>query len=103
LATRKVQSQYVFCTSKGTPFGRRNVLRHFKVILERAGLPTTIRIYDLRHTFVSYPLAAGTPASDVQKIAGHASFSTTVDIYGHLMAGAQKDAAKKMNALLTSK
>jgi integrase len=101
LATRKVQSQYVFCTSKGTPFSPRNVLRHFKVILERAGLPTTIHIHHLRHTFVSYQLAAGTPASDVQKIAGHASFSTTVDIYGHLMDGAHRESAKKMDALFT--
>jgi hypothetical protein len=48
-------------------------------------------------------LGANVPAWDVQKIAGHVSFTTTVDIYGHLMAGAQKDAAKKMNLLLTSK
>jgi integrase len=101
LATRKTQSQYVFCTSKGTPFGPRNMLRHFKAVLQRAGLPGTVRIHDLRHTFVSYQLAAGTPASDVQKIAGHASFSTTVDIYGHLMDGAHRESAKKMDALFT--
>lgn len=102
LSKRKVQSKYVFCTSKGTPFGPRNVLRHFKTVLAKAGLPDTIRIHDLRHTFVSYQLAAGTPASEVQKIAGHASFSTTVDIYGHLMAGAHRESAKKMDSLFTA-
>ncbi|MCC6192820.1 MAG: site-specific integrase [Anaerolineales bacterium] len=103
LANRDVKSDFVFCTSNGTPFGPRNMIRHFKAVLARAGLPVTIRIHDLRHTFVSFMLAANVPASDVQKIAGHASFSTTVDIYGHLMAGAQKEAARKMNRLLTSK
>ncbi len=102
LANRKVQSPYVFCTSKGTPFSPRNVLRHFKKIVARAGLPETTRVHDLRHTFVSYQLAAGTPASDVQKIAGHASFSTTVDIYGHLMDGAHRESAKRMEGLFAS-
>jgi integrase len=91
------------CTRTGTPFSPRYVIRQFKAMLARAGLPETIRVHDLRHTFVSFMLAENVPASDVQKIAGHASFSTTVDIYGHLMAGAQKEAAKKMNNLLTSK
>lgn len=46
-------------------------------------------------------LAENVPPSDVQKIAGHASFSTTVDIYGHLMLGAHKEAANKMDKLFT--
>ncbi len=103
LANRGIESSYVFCTRNGTPFSPRYAIKHFKATLAKAGLSDTIRIHDLRHTFVSFMLGANVPASDVQKIAGHASFSTTVDIYGHLMAGAQKDAAKKMNLLLTSK
>jgi integrase len=103
LVKRGPESEYVFCTSKGTPFAPRNMIRHFKKILAKAGLPATIRIHDLRHTFVSFMLAENVPASDVQKIAGHASFSTTVDIYGHLMSGAHKEAAKKMDRLFTAK
>ena len=34
---------------------------------------------------------------DIQEIIGHASFSKTVDIYGHLMPGAKRDAARKMD------
>lgn len=29
-AKQTVQSNFVFCTSKGTPFGPRNIIRHFK-------------------------------------------------------------------------
>lgn len=102
LRNRPVQSKYVFCTSKGTPFGPRNVMRHFKKALEKAGIPETVRIHDLRHTFVSYLLSQNVPPSDVQKMAGHSSFSTTVNIYGHMMSGSQKEAARKMNTMFTT-
>jgi len=69
----------------------------FKKILKKAGLAATYRIHDLRHTFVSYLLSQNTPPRDVQEIVGHASFSTIVDIYGHLMPGAKREAAKKMD------
>ena len=97
LENRTVESEFVFCTSNGTPFIPRNILRHFKITLRNAGLPQSIRIHDLRHTFVSYLLSQNTPPRDVQEIVGHASFSTTVDIYGHLMPGAKQEAAKKMD------
>jgi site-specific recombinase XerC len=57
------------CTRTGTPFSPRYVIRQFKAMLARAGLPETIRVHDLRHTFVSFMLAENVPASDVQKIA----------------------------------
>jgi integrase len=98
-AKQKVQSRFVFCTSKGTPFGPRNIMRHFKKMLKKAELPNTIRIHDLRHTFVSFMLSQNVPPKDVQVIAGHASFSTTMDIYGHLMPGAQREAAKKVDKM----
>ena len=40
----------VFATECGTPLDLDNLRhRHFKPILRRAGLPSTVRIYDLRH------------------------------------------------------
>ncbi len=98
---RVVESPYVFCTSKGTPFGPRIIVRHFKKTLKKAGLPESIRIHDLRHTFVSFMLAQNVPPKDVQVVAGHADFSTTMDIYGHLMPNARQEAAKKMDKLFT--
>jgi integrase len=97
-----VESPYVFCTSNGTPFSPRNIDRHFKKKLEEAGLPNSIRLHDLRHTFVSFMLSQNVPPKDVQVIAGHADFSTTMDIYGHLMPGARKEAAQKMDKLFNA-
>jgi len=98
---RVVESPYVFCTSNGTPFGPRNVVRHFKKSLVKAGLPD-IRLHDLRHTFVSFMLSQNVPPKDVQVIAGHADFSTTMDIYGHLMPDAKREAAEKMDKLFNA-
>jgi integrase len=44
-------------------------------------------------------LSQNVPPKDVQVIAGHASYKTTMDIYGHLMPGAQREAAEKMDKL----
>ena len=74
-------------------------MRYFKSVLEKAELPETIRIHDLRHMFVSYMLAQNVPPKDVSVIAGHSTFSVTMDIYGHLMPNAKREAADKMNGL----
>jgi integrase len=99
LQSRLVDSPYLFATSKGTPFIPRNIVRHFKATLKKAGLPTETRIHDLRHFFVSWLLSKGTPPKDVQVIVGHADFSTTMGVYGHMMAGADREAAKRMDDL----
>ena len=99
LINRDVESDFVFCTSNGTPFSPRNIVGHFKKALKATGLPRETRIHDLRHFFVSWLLSQGTPPKDVQGIAGHADFGTTMDIYGHLMPGADKEAAKRMDTL----
>lgn len=100
---KKVISPYIFCTSKGTPFSPRNLVRHFKNTLNKAGLPETIRLHDLRHTFVSFMLAQNVPPKDVQVLAGHSDFRTTMAIYGHVMPGYREEAAKKINKLFDNK
>jgi integrase len=40
----------VFPSEVGTPLSARNLQRHFKALLKRAGLPETTRFHDLRHT-----------------------------------------------------
>ena len=40
---------------------------------------------NLKHTFVSILIGQGIPTADVQQLARHASYQTTIDIYGHLL------------------
>jgi integrase len=40
----------VFPSTVGTLLSHRSVVRSFKALLKRAGLPVSTRLYDLRHT-----------------------------------------------------
>src|SRR5262249_38640000 len=53
----------------------------------QAGLPRRFRIHDLRHTAASLMIQAGYPPKMLQEIMGHASITTTLDLYGHLYPG----------------
>jgi integrase len=50
----------------------------------RAGLSDRSRIHDLRHTAASLMIQASYPPKMLQEIMGHASITTTLDLYGHL-------------------
>ena len=72
----------VFPDPSGGYLNPIHVLRMFKKILQRAGLPH-MPFHDLRHSAVTLLLQMGVPAHVVQEIAGHADISTT-QVYTHM-------------------
>jgi integrase len=94
-----VESEYVFCTSKGTPYSPSNILKYFKKMASKANLPPGTNIHSLRHFFTSYALSQNVPVGDVQAILGHTDAKFTLSVYNHLMEGAKTEAAKKVNKL----
>ena len=72
---------------------------HYR-LLQEAGFPR-LRLHDLRHTWVTLSLEAGTPMHDVSKLAGHSSVAFTHRVYGHLLDDAAGRAAERLWALLT--
>ncbi len=91
----------VFTTSLGSPLNTSNLTpKHFKPALDRAGLPRTIRLYDLRHTCATLLLSAGVNPKVVSERLGHASVALTLDIYSHVLPGMQKAATDKLENLL---
>jgi integrase len=50
----------------------------------RACISPRCRLHDLRHTAASLMVQAGYPPKMLQEILGHASITTTLDLYGHL-------------------
>lgn len=83
-----VADELVFPSEKGTVLNLSNVVRrHFLPALNRAGL-RRIRFHDLRHTFGSLLIQAGAPLTYVRDQMGYSSIKITVDIYGHMMPGA---------------
>jgi integrase len=89
----------VFKTASGNPINSDSLAKHFKSILEMAGLPT-IRLYDLRHTAATLSLAAGVPPKVVSEQLGHASAAFTLDTYAHVLPHMQDEAAAKCETLL---
>ena len=89
----------VFPSGVGTPLSARNLQRHFKALLERAGLPKSTRFHDLRHTCATLLLRQGVHAKYVQELLGHADIRLTLNVYSHVLpdmgdaaAGAMDDA-----------
>lgn len=66
---------------------------HFKKILLAVGIPSTFRLYDLRHTIATLLLAAGEDVKVVSEMLGHASVAITLDTYMHVTPGLKARAA----------
>lgn len=86
----------VFPDAMGGIMRRENLSRrHFKPILEWAGLPKDVRLYDLRHTFGTLWVESGEDAKLLQRILGHARISTTLDRYVHPSDRAREEAMSR--------
>lgn len=91
----------VFTSEGGTPVHQRNLLkRYFKPALEQAGLPESLRLYDLRHTCATLLLADGENLKVVSERLGHSTITLTADVYAHVSESMQRQATDRMERLL---
>jgi integrase len=81
------------------PFCASSVSERARRAWRKAGLEP-ICLHDCRHTFASLMIAAGVNAKALSTFMGHANISITLDRYGHLMPGAEDEAASLMDAYL---
>jgi len=92
-----VRSDLVFATLEGTPLHWQNVTkRHFKPVLEKAGLAATFRLYDLRHSCATLLLKDGLNPKIVSERLGHASIVLTLDTYSHVLPDMQSEEAESL-------
>jgi integrase len=73
----------VFTGQKGVRNVRR-VQRWYKAALKRAGLDTTLRFHDLRHTCASWWVIGGGDLFRLSKLLGHSDVRITQRTYAHL-------------------
>lgn len=92
------EQKLVFTTRIGTPVDTTNVLHRFHQILLDAGLPR-MRFYDLRHTHAALLISEGVHPKKIAERLGHASIKLTMDLYGHLFDGSDKESADRMQKL----
>ena len=79
----------------------RNVVRHFKAALDRAGL-LDMRWHDLRHTCASLLLAQGVGPRTVMEVLGHSQIGLTMNTYAHVVPELKREAADRMERLLST-
>jgi integrase len=92
----------IFRSPHGRPLNGSLLTHRFQEHLEAIGLPKKFRLHDLRHQAASILVAAGLPVREVQAMLGHASPTTTLAIYGHLVEGGQRAVADTMQRLLAN-
>jgi integrase len=87
----------VFPNKYGKPMDGAN-LKHrvFYKIIQKAGV-LHFRFHDIRHTFASLLLQQGESLHYVKEQMGHASIQTTVDIYGHIVPGSNRNAVNRLD------
>jgi integrase len=90
-----------FTTATGGPLDGSWTTRHFQRLIAEAGLPRQ-RFHDLRHGAASLLLAQGVHPRTVMELLGHSRISITMDLYSHVTARLQREAANKMDALFAA-
>lgn len=99
MARQSGESEFVLTNTKAKPFNSSNVYRVSHRLWGRAGLEP-LGFHEARHTYASFMIAAGVNAKALSTYMGHSSITVTIDRYGHLMPGNEKEAAKLLDAFV---
>lgn len=82
----------------GKPINPPSFSGRFSEVMEELGYKITF--HGLRHTHASLLIQAKEQPKVISDRLGHTNIGVTMDTYGHLMPGAQEEAATKLDALL---
>ena len=97
---RRGPSATLLATSRAALMRPVALSRAFRALMARLGdAEGEYRFHSLRHTFATQMVYDGVPITELAAILGHASTSTTVDMYGHVRAGVSEAARRSMGAL----
>ena len=86
---------YLFTTSNGTLYYKRNIVRSLKRLYKRIGVPYH-KFHAYRHTFGTNLSRAGVPIEVTSKLMGHASIDVTAKYYINIEAERRRDAIEKI-------
>ncbi len=90
----------VFCSKTGNPIDPAHFIqREFEPSLRRAGL-RKVRFHDLRHTYATFLIAQNENIKFIQSQLGHASITTTIDRYGHILPNTHHGVGQRLDRLL---
>jgi integrase len=92
----EVMEGWLFQSPVGTQIDPSNLRKLFNRLLTDAEL-RRVRFHDLRHSFASLLLQNGESLTYVKEQMGHSSINVTVDIYGHLVPGGNRQAVDRLD------
>lgn len=94
----RTDTDLVFPTPSGGPLRRTNFRRRFWApAVERAGISPAPTYHHLRHTAAALAIAEGAHPKAIQARLGHASITTTLNLYGHLFPSLDVDLAERLD------
>ncbi len=91
-----VMDDWLFTTATGTQLDPSNLTKVFYALLTKAEL-RRIRFHDARHTYATLLIQQGESLAYVKDQLRHSSIQITVDIYGHLVPGGNRQAVDKLD------
>ena len=95
--------EYLFLRPTGIPLNRDKFRQDvIRPALRSAGLPESLRTYDLRHSHASLLIDQGANVLSIAQRMGHSDPAVTLRVYGHLFAGAQEELTERFDRLRQS-
>ena len=91
-----VMEDWLFTTPKCARLEPSNLRKVFSKLLTDAKL-RRVRFHDLRHTFATTLIEQGESLAYIRDQLGHSSIKVTVDTYGHLVPGGNRQAVDKLD------
>jgi integrase len=88
--------EYIFSTVEGLRVWPHVARRILDALTKKAGI-RKLNPHIFRHSFATQLLAANQSIAYVQQQLGHSSISMTVDVYGHLVPGANRAAVNVLD------
>jgi integrase len=102
LGVRQTGSTLVCGRADSEPLQPRSLTHVFAVSMQRLKNFPQIRFHDLRHTHATQLLSAGIHPKIAQERLGHSTITTTFDLYSHVTATMQEEAATKLDSVFRS-
>ncbi len=99
LGVRQTGETLVCARQDGEPLQPHSLTHQFRRFLGRLNDLPRVRFHDLRHTHATLLLLAGEHPKVAQERLGHASITTTLDLYSHVTRTMQQDAAGRLDAV----
>jgi integrase len=99
LGVRQTGETLVCARADGKPLQPQSLTHQFTRLINRVKDIPRVRFHDLRHSHATQLLLAGIHPKVAQERLGHATITTTLDLYSHVTETMQSDAANRLDAL----